>query len=545
MTTVTYDFDNAISEIKKLVAPYVGGDDYDPNESLQYQLETIMVCYHQCQEVFHGVAGGDIQKKYQEMLDIIDGNGGFIKNTETLVNLTNVIYQTVIEQGQLSEADKYSSYKNEIVNVLSNLKTIHDQYAICESYKDFTIDANVDDVDINIKDSGYSGKSNVGVIFEQMSINLDNYEDILSTIKNNYTNSIYQYIDNQDNIEKTTECLNSLTTNYETFYLKYVEILTYLKDIIAELVKEHAEFQDALTELNNNLRLKDTSTFGVNTTPSATTSVPTTTQPTTSTNDAVTPVIDSAISPMIGGTVGATGALIADGTTETAIPSNTPQSESNRNTVPTTGTEPGTHYNEVNGQYFDLYVPKNVEEDKPLIVFLPGIGAYGSEANLQGDGGKSFQNGIEASNPNAYVMSLQYPGAGGADYDVDKMMAAIYDTIDKYGIDRSRVSICGYSKGSYVMPRLINKDPELFSSAAFIATNAGNTENLTNLVNIPVRAYYGTADTWASPTPGLVDRINKAGGNAELVTYQGQGHGYMPGKAIESGMIDWMLEQHK
>ena len=95
------------------------------------------------------------------------------------------------------------------------------------------------------------------------------------------------------------------------------------------------------------------------------------------------------------------------------------------------------------------------------------------------------------------------------------------------------------------MPRLINKDPELFSSAAFIASNAGNTEDLTNLVNIPVKGYYGTADDWSAPTAGLIDRINNAGGNAELITYEGQGHGYMPGKAIESGMIDWMLEQSR
>jgi len=581
MTRVTYDFDNAISEVKKLIAPLVGGDDYNTNENLQFQLEAIMICYHQCQNVFHGVANGEIHKKYQELLEIIDGGAepGFMENTKTLINLTNEVYKTIIRQAMISDQDKYSSYKQQIVNELSDLKSVHDEYAICETFNDFTIDAEIDDVDINVSNSGYDGKSNVGVIFEQMAHNLDNYEDVLTTVKENYTGSVYQYIDNPDNIEKITVCLNGLISNYENFYTRYTEILTYLRDIMTSLVAGDVSFKQSLEELTNNIQLKDVGEFGINKqdTPKTMTNCA---RP--DSNSAGTAAIAAGVGGAAGAVVAtasnsalsnkdntilATGAnsgssnslynpdssMLATGSNSAAGSGEVRASQtesgggngsSNRTVVANpNATEQGTVYKDVNGQKFDLYIPENVEADAPLIVYLPGIGAYGSEANLQADGGGAFTKGVNEKNPNAYVLSIQYPSGNGADFDVDKILGAVYDTIDTYGIDRNRVSICGYSKGSYVMPKVINKDPNLFSSAAFIASNAGNTEDLTNLVNIPVKGYYGKQDRWAAPTAGLVDRINAAGGNAELIAYDNQGHAYMPGRAIESGMIDWMLEQ--
>ena len=213
-------------------------------------------------------------------------------------------------------------------------------------------------------------------------------------------------------------------------------------------------------------------------------------------------------------------------------------------------------YDNINGQYYDLYVPENIEQDKPLIVYLPGIGGYGSQSNLQNDGGGAFDKAIQnGANYNSYVLSLQYPSKGA--YNVDDIMNTIDTIADQYGVNKDRISIMGYSQGAMILPQVVQKYPNYFSSAVYVATNGANTtsaENVEALAKIPTYAFVGDQDGWAcSGTKGVVDRLQAAGGDAHLVTYQGQSHAYMPGKVLSdtnigdgnTTIVEWMLSQSK
>ena len=208
-------------------------------------------------------------------------------------------------------------------------------------------------------------------------------------------------------------------------------------------------------------------------------------------------------------------------------------------------------YDQVDGQYFDLYVPPTIEKDKPLIVYLPGIGGYGNESNLRSDGGGGFfteidQNGMSF---NSYVLTPQYPARGS--YNVDDIMKCVNSTIEKYGIDPNRVSIMGYSQGAEVLPKVVEAYPNSFNSAVFVAKGYG-ISNPEVFKDIPVYGLYGDSDSYAnSQTPSVITQLQNAGVEAYVKEYSSQGHAYMPNRILEDtnladgygNIVDWMLAQ--
>ena len=97
--------------------------------------------------------------------------------------------------------------------------------------------------------------------------------------------------------------------------------------------------------------------------------------------------------------------------------------------------------------------------------------------------------------------------------------------IEKDYVDEDRVYLSGHSMGGYTAWTMAFVHPELFA-AAIICSGGGLYAGVRDRIKFPVRAIHGTEDTTVLPRESelMVERVNEAGGRAELILMEGYGH---------------------
>ncbi len=192
-----------------------------------------------------------------------------------------------------------------------------------------------------------------------------------------------------------------------------------------------------------------------------------------------------------------------------------------------------------------LHLPEGYDKNKkyPYIIYLHGSGQRGTK-------GGNYKNGVpqllkKGYSPEAIIVCPQCAP------EYDWIMQTVYlkkfidDTVTLYGGDENQVLVTGLSMGGFGTWELICAYPEMFAAAAPIC-GGGVTWLADRVKNIPIRAYHGTADTAVEPIYSklMVDAVNRAGGNAELILLEGYPHNCWDYAYEQDDVVGWLL-QHK
>lgn len=193
-----------------------------------------------------------------------------------------------------------------------------------------------------------------------------------------------------------------------------------------------------------------------------------------------------------------------------------------------------------------VYEPadRNPEEKLPMIVFLHGAGERGTDPWIM----TCHSIPMIFEKPNDYrcvVVCPQCPAGEVWLQHLDAVHRFIVRMVHQYNADPDAIALTGISMGGFGTWELAMAYPDTFSCAVPVC-GGGMSWRAGNLVNLPVRAFHGDADTLVPPQYSIemVDKVNLAGGEATLTLYPGVGHDSWV-KAYESGVIDWMIRQRR
>ncbi|MBQ8850056.1 MAG: prolyl oligopeptidase family serine peptidase [Clostridia bacterium] len=111
-------------------------------------------------------------------------------------------------------------------------------------------------------------------------------------------------------------------------------------------------------------------------------------------------------------------------------------------------------------------------------------------------------------------------------------------------VDKSCVYLLGASMGGYTTWQLAMSHPELFAAIVPIC-GGGMYWNAGRLKSTAVWAFHGEADptVLCEESKKMVEKINKAGGNARLTVYEGIGHNAWTPTFRDAEVWRWVFEQ--
>ncbi len=213
------------------------------------------------------------------------------------------------------------------------------------------------------------------------------------------------------------------------------------------------------------------------------------------------------------------------------------------------GVETGGHdkYSSTAGLNYYLYVPQNPTKNMPLVIFLHGIGEHDNLAGVKILGPvTSITNGTMSELENFIFMAPVAKNTGWHDSNTWPSLITLIDEVSiQYNINTSRIYLTGFSAGGNGVWGIVNKYPDKFRAAVPVSGYYYIDGN--NFKNVPVRALVGTGtteqNTFAANMQTNVDKINNAGGKAELKTISDAGGEHVAVQAHYSTkeLYQWLL----
>lgn len=197
-----------------------------------------------------------------------------------------------------------------------------------------------------------------------------------------------------------------------------------------------------------------------------------------------------------------------------------------------------------------VYVPRDYSAERkwPVILFLHGAGERGD------DGLKQSQVGIGTAirmlpgrYPAIVVMPQCVTGARWADAMARFALAALDRTLQEFSCDPNRQYLTGLSMGGFGSWLVAAEHPDRFAAVVPIC-GGGDPANAAKLVNIPIWAFHGDADT-AVPVARsrqMVEAIKNAGGTRIKYTeYPGVGHNSWDPAYADPALAEWLFAQKR
>ena len=184
-----------------------------------------------------------------------------------------------------------------------------------------------------------------------------------------------------------------------------------------------------------------------------------------------------------------------------------------------------------------------------LVVFLHGDGEAGSPNSVK----NLPQSNYMAKNNNSKRFIFIAPVANQTGWKGSTTVAAltslINQTIKDYKIDTKRVYIIGFSSGTIMTWKIVNKNPNLFAAAVPVSCCPIGC-NANNFKTTKIRAISGTANEngeagYNRCMRKFVEQINAAGGSAAKITYNGYGHGAVQRSMNYEETFTWMFKQKR
>ncbi len=192
---------------------------------------------------------------------------------------------------------------------------------------------------------------------------------------------------------------------------------------------------------------------------------------------------------------------------------------------------------------YAVYTPANYDAMKPYptVVFLHGLFEGGSDGKSQtGVGiGPAIQKNPERWN--CIVIMPQTPSNWQKPESIELATAVIDDAAKKYNIDSKRITVTGLSNGGAGAWLLGAKYPGKFAGLAPLCAFA-EYDTAPKLTSVPIWAFHNSAD-WlvgSGQSKEMVERINKAGGNATVTIYGGLSHDCWSKTYADPEVVAWL-----
>jgi len=198
-----------------------------------------------------------------------------------------------------------------------------------------------------------------------------------------------------------------------------------------------------------------------------------------------------------------------------------------------------------------LHVPPNpISERLPLILFLHGAGERGND--LQKVKIHGIPKVVEANPAFPFItISPQCPEGTSWPLLVDELAALVGEVERDQPVDPSRRYLTGLSIGGYGSWALGSARPEMWAAMVPICGGGswlfGFPERVVSLAGTPVWAFHGAKDNVVPLRESsiLVERLQKAGGNAKLTVYPEADHDSWTQTYADPELYRWLLEQRK
>lgn len=197
-----------------------------------------------------------------------------------------------------------------------------------------------------------------------------------------------------------------------------------------------------------------------------------------------------------------------------------------------------------------LTAPSDIKEGEelPLIIFLHGAGERGDNLDMLKVYcvPKLFTKNQEHDGIRAFTISPQCPQEH-TWIDFKSELFALFDEIiEKYPIDKSRVSLCGISMGGFGTWELALSEPWRFSAIAPLC-GGGMNWRAWYVKDIPIRVYHGRRDDIVplSQSEAMVNSVRLQGGNVEFIIYDDLSHNCWDRAFEETDLIKWLVASKK
>lgn len=193
-----------------------------------------------------------------------------------------------------------------------------------------------------------------------------------------------------------------------------------------------------------------------------------------------------------------------------------------------------------------LTVPTGFDPDKerlPLIISLHGAGSLGNDLELLKEHGipQIFTADPDYLGLRTVTLSPQCP-SGMIWNDIIPSVKELADFIvDRYGIDRTAVSVTGMSMGGYGTWAFGMRYPNFVSKLAPIC-GGGVSWNVGVLRNVKVRAFHGLNDSVVPVmnTVEMVEKLKSCGGTVEATYFPDTGHNSWDPAYSSPDLIPWL-----
>lgn len=130
-----------------------------------------------------------------------------------------------------------------------------------------------------------------------------------------------------------------------------------------------------------------------------------------------------------------------------------------------------------------------------------------------------------------------------------QLMELIEETVEKYNVDRDRISLSGVSMGGYGTWSMGSTFPGYFSALAPICGGGASWRvNKIAEAKTPVRTYHGAKDMTVplSATVEMVEALRNAGGIVKLIIFNDRDHdSWVPAFEDTPDLVRFLAESHK
>lgn len=220
---------------------------------------------------------------------------------------------------------------------------------------------------------------------------------------------------------------------------------------------------------------------------------------------------------------------------------------------------------EGNQLLYRILKPQDYDPKKsyPLVVFWHGAGERGDNNTSQlVHGMDDFATDEMMAKYPAFVIAPQCPTGErwvNVSWAADshqmeekpsesmRMSFELIDALQKeFSIDANRIYACGLSMGGFGTWDALQRRPNQFAAAIPIC-GGGDTAEAAELVNTPIWAFHGGADTVVKTqrSRDMIEAIKAAGGKPKYTEYPNVGHNSWAQTFANPEVYDWLFAQHR
>jgi predicted peptidase len=194
---------------------------------------------------------------------------------------------------------------------------------------------------------------------------------------------------------------------------------------------------------------------------------------------------------------------------------------------------------------YALHLPKNTNENKPLIIFLHGSGEKGTDIALVKVHGP-FKY-LKSHDLEGYVLAPQCPE--NEYWDSEVLYQLILKIQKENAIDPNKIYLTGLSMGGWGAWNLAFAHPEMFAALVPIAGFVDRVPMIENckIAAIPIRIFHGLMDDVVDVnySVSIFKKLKSCNSNIKLTIFDDAGHDSWTRVYESNEIYDWMFQQIK